>query len=164
MEQRPNPMGNRNEGFLIMAYKNAVSEWQAFTLSDNDVATIRAVVERAFKAAGGRGELPKATSMRNVLKGEVSTDAAAFRAGNEAAPDDEAAKVAKAWAEAIAAGHAALSDLDAWPMVQKMAAAMLKPALPALPKLPSLPALPKAPAAKVGAAHGVVITRKGRAA
>lgn len=129
-----------------MAYKNHVADWTVVTLSDNDVATIRAVVERAFKAAGGRGELPKATSMRNVLKGEVSIDAAAFRAGN-AAPDDEATKVAKAWAEAIAAGHAALTDLDAWPMVQKMAAAMLKPALPALPSKPALPALPKAPAA-----------------
>jgi hypothetical protein len=144
-----------------MAYKNAVADWQVVQLSANDVATIRAVVERAFKAAGGRGELPKATSMRNVLKGEVSIDAAAFRAGNAAAPDDEAAKVAKAWAEAIAAGHAKLADLDAWPMVQKMAAAMLKPSLPAMPSLPSLPALPTA---KVGAAHGVTITRKKRAA
>lgn len=144
-----------------MAYKNAVSEWQIFTLTEGDVATIRALVERRFREAGGRGELPKATSMRNVLKGEVSTDAAAFRAGNVAAPDDEAAKVAKAWAEAIAAGHAKLADLDAWPLVQKMAAAMLKPALPALPSLPALPALP---AAKVGAAHGVTITRKGRRA
>ena len=128
-----------------MAYKNHVAEWQVVSLSDKDVAAIRSIVERAFKEAGGRGELPKAVSMRSVLKGEVSIDAAAFRAGN-AAQDDEAAKVAKAWAEAIAAGHAALADLDAWPMVQKMAAAMLKPALPALPSKPALPALPKAPA------------------
>jgi hypothetical protein len=154
-------MGNRNEGFLIMAYKNAVSEWQIVSLSANDVATIRAVVERAFKAAGGRGELPKATSMRNVLKGEVSVDATAFRAGNFEAPNDEAATVAKAWAEAIAAGHAKLADLDAWPQVQKMAAAMLKPTLPAMPSLPALPAMP---AAKVGAAHGVTIVRKGKRA
>ena len=141
-----------------MAYKNHVAEWQVVTLSDKDVAAIRAIVQSAFKAAGGRGELPKAVSMRNVLKGEVSIDAAAFRAGNEAAPDDEAAKVAKAWADAIAAGHAALSDLDAWPMVQKMAAAMLKPALPALPKVPALPTLPKAPAA-----HSVKPVRQRRA-
>ena len=123
-----------------MAYKNHVAEWQVITLSDKDVAAIRTIVQSAFKTAGGRGEMPKAVSMRNVLKGEVSIDAAAFRAGNEAAPDDEAARVAKAWAEAIAAGHASLADLDAWPMVQKMAAAMLKPALPALPALPKAPA------------------------
>jgi hypothetical protein len=152
-------MGNRNEGFLIMAYKNHIAAWQGFAVSEKHVAAIRAMLEADFKAAGGRGTLPNVISTRNILKGEVSVDAEAFRAGNEAAPDDEAAKVAKAWAEAIAAGHAALSDLDAWPMVQKMAAAMLKPALPALPKLPSLPTLPRAPAA-----HSVKAVKGKRAA
>ena len=130
-----------------MAYANHVAEWVSVKLSEKALATIRAVIQAEFKAAGGRGELPKATSMRNALKGEVSFDARSFEAGNTVHMDDETVKVAKAWAEAIAAGHASLAGLDEWPAVQKMVATMLKPALPALPKVPALPALPKAPAA-----------------
>lgn len=150
-----------------MAYKNAVSDWQIVTLSANDVATIRAVVERAFKAAGGRGELPKATSMRNVLKGEVSVDAAAFQIGN--VKDDADVALAKAWAEAIADGRGHLPDIAAWPMLHKMVSTLLIQSAAPAPKAPPAPPAPKAPpaplpAAKVGAAHGVTITRKGKRA
>jgi len=145
-----------------MAYKNSIAGWNNVELTEKEISAVRAIIEGAFKRAGGRGETgPVAT--KNILKGELGFDAARFTAGNVAA-DDETAKVAKAWAEAIAAGHAKLADLDAWPQVQKMAATMLKPALPALPSLPALPALPAMPAAKVGAAHGVTIVRKRRAA
>jgi len=142
-----------------VAYKNHIAEWQDFAVSEKHVAAIRAMLEADFKAAGGRGALPKVISTRNILKGEVSTDAAAFRAGNEAAPDDEAVKVAKAYAAAIAAGHKTMSDLDAWPAVQKMVATMLKPSLPPMPTMPSLPPMPTIPAS-----HSVKAVKGKRAA
>ena len=150
--------------------RNDVQDWQDFEIEARDVATIRAIIEKAFKAAGGRGELPKALSVRNVLKGSVSCDARAFEAGN--VEDDGDVALAKAWAEAIAEGRGALADLAEWPALQKMVATMLRPvkAAPA-PKAPPAPPAPKAkapaPAPKAGrlsAAHGVEVIRKGRRA
>jgi hypothetical protein len=150
--------------------RNDVQDWAEFEIEARDVATIRAIIEKAFKAAGGRGELPKALSVRNVLKGSVSCDARAFKAGN--VEDDGDVALAKAWAEAIAEGRGALEDLADWPGLQKMVATMLRPvkAAPA-PKAPPAPPAPKAkapaPAPKAGrlsAAHGVEVIRKGRRA
>ena len=144
--RRPNPIGNRNEGLVIVAYANNISDWQDVALSEKALKAIRAIMESEFKAAGGRGELPRIVATKNILKGTFAVDARCFEAGNEAAPNDEMVTLAKAWAEAIAAGHNALADLAAWPDVQKMVATMLKPALPAMPAKPALPAMPKAPA------------------
>jgi hypothetical protein len=130
-----------------VAYKNHIAEWQDFAVSEKHVAAIRAMLQADFKAAGGRGELPKVVATRNILKGEVGVDAAAFQAGNETPADDEAVKVAKAYAVAIAAGHVKMTDLDAWPMVQQMVKTMLKPSLPPMPVAPSLPPMPEMPAA-----------------
>lgn len=143
-----------------MAYKNEVSGWVDVDLEAAEVAAIRAVIEGAFKRAGGRGALPKATSLRNALKGRVAFDEGAFKAGN-AAPEGSAEDVAlaKAWAEAIADGRGALADLADWPGLQKMVATLLqRPAKAPAPR----PAMPPAPAAKVGAAHGVTVLRKAR--
>jgi hypothetical protein len=161
--------------------RNEVKDWAEFAIEAKDVATIRAIIERAFKAAGGRGELPKALSVRNVLKGSVSCDARAFEAGNVDDGDADVAN-AKAWAEAIAEGRGALEDLADWPGLQKMVATMLRPvkAAPA-PKAPPAPPAPKAKAAPVApkaktapgaysvaarlsAAHGVEVIRKGKRA
>lgn len=157
--------------------RNDVQDWQDFEIEARDVATIRAIIEKAFKAAGGRGELPKALSVRNVLKGSVSCDARAFKAGN--AEDDGDVALAKAWAEAIAEGRGALADLAEWPGLQKMVATMLRPvkAAPRAPAAPPAPPAPKAKAApapapvaapkarRLGAEHGVgFIQRKPRAA
>ena len=165
--------------------RNDVKDWAEFAIETKDVAAIRAIIERAFKAAGGRGELPKALSVRNVLKGSVSCDARAFEAGNVADDDADVAN-AKAWAEAIAEGRGALADLAEWPGLQKMVATMLRPvkAAPA-PKAPPAPPAPKAKAppapapvapkaktapgpysvaARIGAEHGTTIIRKGKRA
>lgn len=143
-----------------MAYKNEVTGWVDVDLEVAEVAAIRAVIEGAFKRAGGRGQLPKATSLRNALKGRVAFDEGAFKAGN-AAPEGSAEDVAlaKAWAEAIADGRGALADLAQWPALQKMVATMLqRPSKAPAPR----PAMPPAPAGKVGAAHGVTVLRKAR--
>lgn len=145
-----------------MAYKNEVTGWVDVDLKAAEVAAIRAVIEGAFKRAGGRGQLPKATSLRNALKGRVAFDEGAFKAGN-AAPEGSAEDVAlaKAWAEAIAEGRGHMTDIAAWPMLHKMVSAMLVRSAPvAAPAAP--PAPPKAPASKVGAAHGVTVLRKAR--
>lgn len=134
-----------------MAYKNNVADWAEFDLAPAEVASILATVQSAFKRAGGRGELPKATSMRNALKGKVSCDAAAFGAGNVTAEDGDVA-LAKDWAEAIVGGRGTLDQLKDWPALHKMVATMLKP---------TAPPAPPAPASKrIEGAHGVTVARK----
>jgi len=145
-----------------MAYKNHVEAWREVTMAEADHAAIKAIVERVFKAAGGKGELPKATSMRNALKGVISFDESAFKAGNVVA-DDEDATLAKQWAEAIAAGRGSLDDLADWPMLHKMTKALLQRKAPAPPTAKAPPA-PPAKAGKLGAEHGVTAVRKARAA
>jgi hypothetical protein len=143
-----------------MAYKNHVEAWREVTMTEADHAAIKAIVERVFKAAGGKGELPKATSMRNALKGVISFDESAFKAGNVVA-DDADATLAKQWAEAIAAGRGSLDDLADWPMLHKMAKALLARKAPPAPPVAKAP---PAPPAKLGAEHGVTVTRRKRAA
>ena len=180
MERRPRPRERRQERINQMA-RNEVKDWAEFAIEAKDVATIRGIIEKAFKAAGGRGELPKALSVRNVLKGSVSCDARAFEAGNVADDDADVAN-AKAWAEAIAEGRGALDDLAEWPGLHKMVATMLRPVkaapapkappAPPAPKVKAAPVAPKAKtapgaysvAARLGAAHGVEVIRKGRRA
>lgn len=144
-----------------MAYKNHVAEWAEFDLSPAETDAIRATIQGAFKRAGGRGEMPKAVSLRNALKGKVSCDAAAFQAQNVAADAGEDVALAKAWAEAIMGGRNKLDELAQWPGLQKMVAAMLRPTAPApAPK----PAMPPAPSPRIDASHGVTVVRKRRAA
>lgn len=144
-----------------MAYKNHVAEWAEFDLTTQEIETIRALAQVAFKRAGGRGELPKAVSFRNALKGKLSCDATAFQAQNIAADAGEDVALAKAWAAAIMDGRNKLDELAAWPGLQKMVATMLRPAAPApAPK----PAAPPAPSPRIDASHGVTVVRKRRAA
>jgi hypothetical protein len=114
-------------------------------MTAQETATIKGVCEAVFKRAGGRGEMGPCGT-KNILKGELGFDASRFTAGNVEAGDDETVKVAKAYAVAIAAGHNKLSDLNAWPQVQKMVETMLKPSLPPMPVAPSLPPMPAMPA------------------
>ncbi len=65
-----------------MAYKNIISAWQDIELSAQEIASVRAIVAGAFKRAGGRGALPSVVSCKNILKGKIAVDAAAFEAGN----------------------------------------------------------------------------------
>lgn len=65
-----------------MAYKNIISSWQDIELSPQEIASVRAIVAGAFKRAGGRGALPSVVSCKNILKGKIAVDAAAFEAGN----------------------------------------------------------------------------------
>ena len=144
-----------------MAYKNHVAEWAEFDLTTAEIDSIRATVQAAFKRAGGRGEMPKAVSLRNAMKGKVSCDATAFQAQNIAADAGEDVALAKAWAAAIMDGRNKLDELAAWPGLQKMVATMLRPAAPApAPK----PAAPPAPSPRIDASHGVTVVRKRRAA
>jgi len=143
-----------------MAYKNHVAEWAEFDLTAAEIDAIRATVQGAFKRAGGKGEMPKAVSLRNALKGKVSCDAAAFQAGNAAGPDaSEDVALAKVWASAIADGRHKIDELAAWPALQKMVATMLRPAAPA-----PMPVAPPMPSARIDASHGVTVVRKRRAA
>lgn len=167
--------------------RNDVQAWADFTISAEGVATIRAVVVEAFKAAGGRGDLPKALNVRGIMRGMLSCDAAAFEAGN--VEDDSEVANAEAWAMAILRGAGTLDELADWPGLQKMVARMIaaSKAAPKAPKAPPAPPAPKAPpapvvkaapvapkvkvapgpysvAARLGAAHGVTITRKGKRA
>ncbi len=142
-----------------MAYKNHVAEWAEFDLTTAEIDSIRATIQAAFKRAGGRGEMPKAVSLRNALKGKVSCDAEAFQAQNVAADAGEEVALAKAWAEAIAEGRNKLDELAAWPGLQKMVATMLKPTAPA----PAPKPMP-APTPRIDASHGVTVVRKRRAA
>jgi len=146
---------------------------------------IETLLDMAWEAAGGRGERPAG---RGVLWSNHRGASISFEArdvdqvGNVPEADDADAKLARAWAEAIAEGRGALADLADWPGLQKMVATMLRPvkAAPA-PKAPPAPPAPapkaKAPApkaapapapfsvaARLGAAHGVTITRKGKRA
>lgn len=141
-----------------MAYKNHVAEWAEFDLTTAEIDSIRATIQSAFRRAGGRGEMPKAVSLRNALKGKVSCDAASFQAGNATGPDaSEDVALAKAWASAIADGRHQIGELEAWPALQKMVATMLRPAAPAPAPKPTAPPMP---APKIGASHGVTIVRK----
>lgn len=127
---------------VIMAYTKETN-WIEVALTAEEVKAIRAVITAAFKRAGGRGELPTATTLKEALKGRVKFGESAFQAGN-VTPDDETAQLAKAWAEAIADGRGSLDDIAAWPSLHKMAAAMLRKAAPApAPKAAPMPA-PKA--------------------
>jgi hypothetical protein len=147
---------------LTMAYKNHVAEWAEFDLTTAEIDSIRATIQAAFKRAGGRGEMPKAVSLRNAMKGKVSCDAAAFQAGNAAGPDaSEDVALAKAWAEAIADGRNKLDELAQWPGLQKMVATMLKPVAP-LPA-PAPKPMP-APSPRIDASHGVTVVRRRKAA
>ena len=144
-----------------MAYKNHVAEWAEFDLTTAEIDSIRATIQAAFKRAGGRGEMPKAVSLRNAMKGKVSCDATAFHAQNVATDAGEETALAKAWAAAIMGGRNKLDELAAWPGLQKMVATMLRPAAPApAPK----PAAPPAPSPRIDASHGVTVVRKRRAA
>lgn len=143
-----------------MAYKNHVAEWVEFDLTAAEIDAIRATVQGAFKRAGGKGEMPKAVSLRNALKGKVSCDAAAFQAGNAAGPDaSEDVALAKSWAQAIADGRHKIDELVAWPALQKMVATMLRPVAPA-----PMPVAPPMPSARIDASHGVMVVRKRKAA
>lgn len=143
-----------------MAYKNHVAEWVEFELTAAEIDAIRATVQGAFKRAGGKGEMPKAVSLRNALKGKVSCDAAAFQAGNAAGPDaSEDVALAKAWAGAIADGRHKIDELAAWPGLQKMVATMLRPVAPA-----PAPAPMPMPSPRLDASHGVTVVRKRKAA
>lgn len=145
------------KGMLTMAYKNHVAEWAEFDLTAQEVEAIRAIAQTAFKRAGGRGEMPKAVSLRNALKGKVSCDATAFQAGNAAGPDaSEDVALAKAWSAAIAEGRHKIDELAAWPALQKMVATMLRPVAP----MPAAPPMPM-PNARLDGSHGVTIVRKG---
>jgi hypothetical protein len=139
-----------------MAYKNHVAEWAEFDLTPAEIDSIRATIQAAFRRAGGRGEIPKAVSMRNAMKGKISCDAAAFQAGNAVGPDaSEDVALAKAWAQAIADGRHKIDELAAWPALQKMVATMLRPAAP----MPAAPPMPM-PSARLDGSHGVTIARK----
>ena len=127
----PTP-GKGNERFIQMA-RNDVQAWADFTISAEGVATIRAVVVEAFKAAGGRGDLPKALNVRGIMRGMLSCDAAAFEAGN--VEDDSEVANAEAWAMAILRGAGTLDELADWPGLQKMVARMIA-ASKAAPKAP----------------------------
>jgi hypothetical protein len=169
--------------------RNDVKDWADFMVPAEGVATIRAVIVEAFKAAGGRGDLPKALNVRGILRGVLSCDAAAFEAGN--VEDDSEVANAEAWALAILSGAGTLDALAAWPGMQKMVARMIaaSKAAPKAPKAPPAPPAPKAKAppapvvkaapvapkaktapgpfsvaARLSAAHGVTITRKGKRA
>jgi hypothetical protein len=66
-----------------MAYKQNIEAWHDIDLTKDEVNTIRAIIEGAYKRAGARGALPSILSLKNVLKkGSFSVDAAAFIAGN----------------------------------------------------------------------------------
>jgi hypothetical protein len=117
-------------------------------------------VQGAFKRAGGKGEMPKAVSLRNALKGKVSCDATAFQAGNAAGPDaSEDVALAKACASAIADGRHKIDELAAWPALQKMVATMLRSAAPA-----PAPAPAPMPSPRLDASHGVTVVRRRKAA
>ena len=134
---------------------------------------IAKLLDAAWKEAGGRGERPTG---RGVLWSNHRGASISFEAkevdqvGNVPEADDGDVTIAKAWAAAIAEGRGKLADLAAWPHIQKMVATMLKPAKPSAPPMPAAPPAPPAPpapvakAGRLGAAHGVTITRKGRAA
>lgn len=148
--------GRHTRKVLTMAYKNHVAEWAEFDLTTAEIDSIRATIQSAFGRAGGRGEMPRAVSLRNALKGKVSCDAAAFQAGNAAGPDaSEDVALAKAWAAAIAEGRHKIDELSAWPALQKMVATMLRPAAP----MPATPPMPM-PSARLDGSHGVTIMRK----
>ena len=143
-----------------MAYKNHVAEWAEFDLTAGEIDSIRATIQVAFKRAGGRGEMPKAVSLRNALKGKVSCDAAAFQAGNAAGPDaSEDVALANVWAQAIADGRHKIDELAAWPALQKMVATMLRSAAPA-----PAPAPAPMPSPRLDASHGVTVVRRRKAA
>ena len=65
-----------------MAYKNIITSWQDIELTAQEIASVRAIVTGAFKRAGGKGALPSVVSCKNILKGKIAVDAAAFEAGN----------------------------------------------------------------------------------
>lgn len=141
-----------------------VSEWTNVKIDDARLARIRAEIEAALREAGFKGEF-KRVSTRNLLKGEVAAPADAFRAGNVAPEGDEDVALAKAWAEAIAAGRGSLDDIKAWPDLHKRVATMLtRKAAPPAPPAAKAPPAPPAPAGKIGAEHGVTVTRRGKRA
>jgi len=167
--------------------RNKIEAWHNITLTEKEVAAVRAIIEGAFKAAGGRGDMGP-ISTGKILKGELGFDAARFAAGN--VEDDSEVANAEAWALAILSGAGTLDELAAWPGMQKMVARMIaaSKAAPA-PKAPPAPPAPKAKAppapvvkaapvapkakaapgpysvaARLGASHGVTITRKGKRA
>ncbi len=148
--------------------RNKIEAWHNITLTEKEVAAVRAIIEGAFKAAGGRGETGP-VSTGKILKGELGFDAARFTAGN--VEDDSEVANAEAWALAILSGAGTLDELADWPGLQKMVARMIaaSKAAPA-PKAPPAPPAPKAKAppapvaGRLGAAHGVEVIRKGRRA
>ena len=136
-------------------------------------SAIETLLDQAWEAAGGRGERPtgRGVLFSNHRGASISFEAREVdQVGNVPEADDADAKLARAWAVAIAEGRGKLADLAAWPHIQKMVATMLKPAKPSAPPMPAAPPAPPAPpapvakAGRLGAAHGVTITRKGRAA
>jgi hypothetical protein len=170
----PNPWERGTKEFFIMAYKNHIAEWQGFTVSEKHVAAIRAMLEADFKAAGGRGELPRVVATRNILKGEVSVDAAAFQAGNVEEADDETVNTARGWVSYIMAANpgpsreAAIATMkqqnagvpDFVKLVARMLAATQDKPKPAPAPAPA----PKAAPAPAPAMHSVKPVKGKRAA
>ena len=129
------------------------------------------LLDAAYAAAGGKGERPDGFGVVwSGIKGmSVTFEAAQFDKHNKptvkvsapAVPDDEDVALAKAWAEAIAAGRGKLDDLADWPHIQKMTMTLLR-RHKAPPTPPTAPPAPPAPAGKIGAEHGVTVTRRGK--
>lgn len=67
-----------------MAYKKDIV-WHKVILSEEETKGIRAIMQGAFKRAGGRGDLPQGgIGARDLLKGSFIVDADLMRAGNVA--------------------------------------------------------------------------------
>jgi hypothetical protein len=93
-----------------MAYKNNVADWTNVEMTDKEVSAVRAIVEGAFKRAGGRGEMGPCGT-KEILKGKLGFDAARFTAGNVEEADDETVNTARGWvAYILAAAPGAARD------------------------------------------------------
>ena len=166
-----------------MAFKNEIKAWRNVMFTDIEREALREMCLTAFKRAGGRGQ-PTAIATKEILKGKIGFDDALFPVVKAAAPIVKPVMTLSAadqetvgdWLHVLETGEytldAAQAALAGHPAVLAAVEAGYEAALQARTMAAPKPgkAAPKPVAAapkpgKVGAAHGVIITRnKTRAA
>ena len=166
-----------------MAFKNEIKAWRNVMFTDIEREALREMCLTAFKRAGGRGQ-PAAIATKEILKGKIGFDDALFPVVKVAAPtvkpvialseaDQETVgdwlHVLETGEYTLGAAQAALANYpDVLAAVEAGYEAALQARTMAAPKPGKAAPKPVATApkpGKVGAAHGVVITRnKTRAA
>lgn len=169
----------RKIGDTDMAYKNQIEAWRVVELTDAERESVREMLEHAFKRAGGKGT-PTAIATREILKGKVSFDAALFPVAKVAPVVKPTAKVeapalpelsaadretVSEWVEALKGGAYTLDAVEEALADYADVLAVVKAEWEATMKARAVPkpvkAAPK-PGAKLGAAHGVAVTAKGK--